>query len=54
LAETAEDAPLTTAEAEEILGRTHLDATLIVQKLLALQSRGLWGRRLRRGLGLGR
>ena len=48
LAEMNEEAPLSAAEAEGILGRTHLDATLIVQKLLALQSRGLWGRQLRR------
>ena len=48
LAELNEEAPLSAAEAERILGQTHLDATLIVQKLLALESRGLWGRRLRR------
>ena len=48
LAEMNEEAPLSAAEAEEILGRSHLDATLIVQKLLALESRWWWGRRLRR------
>ena len=48
LAEMNEEAPLSAAEAEGILGKTHLDATQIVLKLLALESRGLWGRQLRR------
>lgn len=48
LAETSGEPPLTQAEAAEILSQTHLDATLIIQKLLSLESRGFRGRRLRR------
>jgi hypothetical protein len=48
VAETGEEAPLTAAEAEEILGDTHLDATTILQKLLALEGRTRWGRQLGR------
>lgn len=38
---------LSASEAAEILGRSHLDASLIVQKLLALEGRSFLGRRFR-------
>ena len=44
-----DEQPLTLAEAEELLGRTHLDPTEMMGKLLALESRSRWGLRLRRG-----
>jgi hypothetical protein len=47
-AESDGEAALSLAEADEILGRSHLDPSLIVQKLLALEGRSAWGRRLRR------
>lgn len=50
-ADAAGEGALSLAEAEEILGRTHIDASLIVQKLLALEGRSAWGRRLRRTPG---
>lgn len=42
---------LSLTEAEEILGTSHLDARLIVQKLLVLEGRSAWGFRLRRTVG---
>jgi hypothetical protein len=45
-----EDEPLTPEEAADILGRTHLDPTDMIGKLLALESRSRWGQRLRRGI----
>ena len=47
-AESDGESALSLAEADEILGRSHLDPSLIVQKLLALEGRSAWGRRLRR------
>ena len=44
-AEIGEEAPLTAEEASEILGISHLDATVMLQKLLALEGRSRWGRR---------
>ena len=49
LADDEDELALTAAEAAEILGQTHLDGTLMVQKLIALESRGFWGRRIRSG-----
>lgn len=40
-----EEAPLSAEQAAEILSRSHLDATLILGKLLALEGRSRWGRR---------
>jgi hypothetical protein len=48
LAELSEEEPLPFAEAVEILGATKLDATAIMRKLLALESRTRWGRQLGR------
>ena len=45
-----EEDPLTLEEAAELLGRTHLDPTEMIGKLLALESRSRWGQRLRRGV----
>ena len=45
-----DDAPLTPEEAANILGRTHLDPSEMIGKLLALESRSRWGQRLRRGI----
>ena len=45
-----EEGPLTLEEAADILGRTHLDPTEMIGKLLALESRSRWGQRLRRGI----
>ena len=39
------EGPLTPEEAAEILGRSHLDATQILGKILALEGRSRWGRR---------
>jgi hypothetical protein len=39
-------APLTDEQAASLLGDSHLDATLILTKLIALESRSRWGRRL--------
>ena len=47
-AEGEEEEPLSLAEAIEILGATGLDATEILSKLLALESRSRWGRQLGR------
>jgi len=44
-ADLREDGGMSQAEAAEILSSSHLDPTLIVRKLLALESRGFWGRR---------
>jgi len=48
LAEVGEESPLSPEEAEQILGLTHLDATQILSKLLAMEGRSRWGRRLGR------
>jgi tetratricopeptide (TPR) repeat protein len=45
-----DEAPLTPEEAAEILGRSHLDATQILTKLIALESRMRWGRQPSRGV----
>ena len=45
-----EEAPLSPEEAAEILGRSHLDATDILTKLIALESRTRWGRQPGRGV----
>jgi hypothetical protein len=50
VAVAGEEGPLSPEEAEEILGRTHLDATGILGKLLALESRTRLGRRPGRGI----
>ena len=39
-----EESPLSLEEAAQILGDSHLNATAILGKLIALQSRGRWGR----------
>jgi hypothetical protein len=50
LAVVGEESPLSLEQAAEILGRTHLDATVILGKLIALESRSRWGRQLGRGV----
>ena len=45
-----DEGPLSPDEAADILGRTHLDPTEMIGKLLALESRSRWGQRLRRGV----
>jgi hypothetical protein len=50
VAVVGEEAPLSPEEAAEILGRSHLDATEILTKLIALESRTRWGRQLGRGV----
>jgi hypothetical protein len=45
-----DEGPLSEDEAADILGRTHLDPTDMIGKLLALESRSRWGQRLRRGV----
>ncbi len=50
MALVGDEAPLTPEEAAELLGRTHLDATEMIGKLLALESRSRWGLRTRRGV----
>ncbi|MDA0329685.1 MAG: hypothetical protein O2958_11830 [Gemmatimonadetes bacterium] len=45
-----DESPLSVEEAEALLGSTHLDATQILGKLLALESRSRWGRQLGRGI----
>lgn len=49
-AELEDENALSRVEAAEILTTTHLDPTLMVRKLLALESRSHWGRRLRRSV----
>lgn len=44
-----DETPLTAAQAAEILGRSHLDPTLMLTKILALESRSRFGRRPSRG-----
>ena len=44
-AEAGEEDSMTRDEAAEILSSSHLDPTLIVRKLLALEGRSYWGRR---------
>lgn len=44
-----EESPLSPEEAAEILGRSHLDPTLMLTKLLAMESRLRFGRRPSRG-----
>lgn len=43
-----DESPLSPEEAAEILSKTHLDATEILGKLLALESRNRWGRQIGR------
>ena len=50
VAVAGDEGPLSPEEAEEILGRTHLDATGILGKLLALESRMRLGRRPGQGI----
>lgn len=50
VAVAGEESPLTPEEAAQILSDSHLDATTIIEKLIALQSRGRWGRPGGRGL----
>ena len=50
VAVVGEESPLTVEEAMQILSDSHLDATTILGKLIALQSRGRWGRPGARGL----
>ena len=50
LAVVGEESPLSPEQAAEILGRTHLDATVMLGKLIALESRSRWGRQLGRGV----
>jgi len=50
VAVVGEESPLTLEEAIQILSDSHLDATTILGKLIALQSRGRWGRPGGRGL----
>ena len=50
VAVAGEESPLTLEEAVQILSDSHLDATTILGKLIALQSRGRWGRPGGRGL----
>ena len=45
----SDEAPLTPEAAAELLGRSHLDPTLMLTKLLALESRSRFGRRPSRG-----
>lgn len=45
----SDEAPLTPEQAVELLGRSHLDPTLMLTKLLALESRSRFGRRPSRG-----
>lgn len=45
-ADLRDNGGMSQSEAAEILSSSHLDPTLIVRKLLALESRGFWGRRL--------
>jgi len=47
-ADAAGDDDMSRLEADEILSTSHLDPSLIIRKLLALESRAQWGRRLRR------
>jgi len=49
VAVAGDETPLSAAEALEILGRTHLDATGMLGKLIALESRSRWGRRASTG-----
>jgi hypothetical protein len=44
-ADLNDDGPMSELEAAEILTGSHYDPALLVRKLLALQSRGFWGRR---------
>lgn len=44
-----DETPLSPEQAAEILGRSHLDPTLMLTKLLALESRSRFGRRPSRG-----
>ncbi|NIV58731.1 MAG: hypothetical protein GWN48_25840, partial [Actinobacteria bacterium] len=46
-ADRGEELPMSQLEAADILTDSHLDPTEMVRKLLALQSRSFWGRRLR-------
>lgn len=50
VAVVGDETPLSAEEAAEILGRSHLDATDILTKLIALESRSRWGRQLGRGV----
>ena len=50
VAAVGDESPLSPDEAASILSKTHLDATQILGKLLALESRSRWGRQLGRGV----
>jgi hypothetical protein len=50
VAVATDEQPLSVEEAAELLGRTHLDPTDMIGKLLALESRSRWGLRSRRGV----
>lgn len=49
IAVLGDETPLSLDEATQLLGRTHLDATELLGKLLALESRSRFGRRTSRG-----
>lgn len=49
IAVLGDETPLTLQEASDLLGRTHLNATELLGKLLALESRSRFGRRTSRG-----
>ena len=50
VAVVGDESPLSLEDAASILSRSHLDATQILAKLIALESRTRWGRQLRRGV----
>ena len=50
VATMGEESPLSPEEAAEILSASHLDATLILTKLMALESRNRFGRRIGGGI----
>ncbi len=50
IALTGDEAPLSPEQVAEVLGRTHRDATDLLGKLLALQSRSRWGRAIGRAV----
>ncbi|MDE0898309.1 MAG: hypothetical protein OSA81_04765 [Longimicrobiales bacterium] len=50
VAVAGDESPLSLDEAADILGRSHLDATELLGKLIALESRSRWGRQPSRGI----
>jgi hypothetical protein len=50
VAVAGDESPLSLDEAADILGRSHLDATEMLGKLIALESRSRWGRQPGRGI----